>query len=113
MEAIVQRGCGLDVHQASIMACVLIGNMEQRPRKQVRQFGTTRRELIALREWLTREQCTHVAMESTGVYWMPVYAELEGHFELVVGNAAHMQNVPGARRTCGTASGSRSYCGTG
>ena len=55
MEAIVVRGCGLDVHQASVVACVLTGGLEQRPRKQVRRFGTTRRELMTLRAWLTEE----------------------------------------------------------
>jgi transposase len=54
-------------------------------------------ELQALRDWMAAERVTHVGMESTGVYWRPVYAVLEGHFELIVGNARHMRNVPGRK----------------
>jgi transposase len=97
MEAIVERCCGLDVHQASVAACLLTGAADQKPRREVRQFGTTRRELEAMRAWLMAAGCTHVAMESTGVYWQPVYAVLEGHFELIVGNAHHIRNVPGRK----------------
>ena len=97
MEAIVERCCGLDVHQATVVACLLVGPATGRARKDVRTFGTTTGDLEGLRTWLTQQGCTHVAMESTGVYWMPVYAVLEGHFELVVGNAAHIKNVPGRK----------------
>lgn len=97
MEAIVEKCCGLDVHQASVVACVLIGPADGRVQKQTRTFGTTTAELSALREWLTRLGCTHVGMEATGVYWLPVYAVLEGGFELIVGNAAHIKNVPGRK----------------
>lgn len=54
-------------------------------------------ELLALKSWLQSEGCTHVAMESTGVYWVPVYNLLEGAFELIVGNATHIKNVPGRK----------------
>jgi transposase len=97
MEPIVERCCGLDVHQATVVACLLLGSAERRPRKESRTFGTTTSELEELRSWLLAEGCTHVGMESTGVYWMPVYAVLEGDFELVVGNAAHIKNVPGRK----------------
>lgn len=98
MEAIVERCCGLDVHQATVVACVLVGRADQRAKKEVRTFGTITRELTALRDWLRECGCTHVAMESTGVYWKPVYAVLEeGGFELVVGNAHHIKNVPGRK----------------
>lgn len=97
MEAIVERCCGLDVHQATIVACLLVGEANRKPRKEVRTFGTMTAELQRLRDWLQSEGCTHVAMESTGVYWMPVYAILEGHFELVVGNATHIKQVPGRK----------------
>src|SRR5213076_2416102 len=66
-------------------------------KKQIRAFGTTTRELLALSQWLQGEGCTHVAMESTGVYWKPVYAVLEGTFELIVANAQHIKNVPGRK----------------
>lgn len=97
MEPITERCCGLDVHQASVVACVLVGPATGRPRKEVRRFGTFTRDLLELRAWLEEMQCTHVAMESTGVFWRPVYAVLEGGFDLVVGNAHHMKNVPGRK----------------
>jgi len=65
--------------------------------RQVRTFGTTTRALMGLREWLLSESCTHVAMESTGVYWKPIYAILEGAFEIVVANAQHVKKVPGRK----------------
>jgi len=97
MEAIIEKCCGLDVHQATVVACLLTGKPNQRPKKEVRTFRTVTRELQAMSEWLRAEGCTHVAMESTGVYWKPVYAVLEGGFELVVGNAHHIKNVPGRK----------------
>jgi transposase len=97
MEAIVERCCGLDVHQASVKACLVVGSADVKPRKEVRTFTTVRRDLEALRVWLREAGCTHVAMESTGVYWMPVYVALEGSFELIVGNAMHIKNVPGRK----------------
>jgi transposase len=65
--------------------------------KQLRTFGTTTRELLSLREWLLSEGCTQVALESTGVYWKPVYAILEGAFQIVVANAQHVKKVPGRK----------------
>jgi transposase len=97
MEAIVERSCGLDVHQASVVACLITGRANERPRRTVRTFGTTTAELEELRGWLVEQDCTHVGMESTGVYWMPVFAVLEGYFDLVVGNATHIRNVPGRK----------------
>lgn len=64
-------------------------------KKQMRTSGTTTCELVQLREWLQAEGCTHVAMESTGVYWKPVYAILEGALEMLVANAQHIKRVPG------------------
>src|SRR5213592_4506534 len=97
MELQIQRGCGLDVHQATVVACLLTVLADGKVKKQIRAFGTTTRELLALSQWLQGEGCTHVAMESTGVYWKPVYAVLEGSFELIVGNARHIRNVPGRK----------------
>jgi transposase len=97
MEALLERCAGLDVHQASIVCCVLIGAPGRRPQKLLRSFGTTTRELKALRVWLAEHGVTHVGMESTGVYWKPVYAVLEGQFDLIVGNAHHIKNVPGRK----------------
>jgi transposase len=97
MEAIIEKCCGLDVHQATVVACVLVGEGEKRAKKQIRTFRTVGRELRALRDWLTELGITHVGMESTGVYWVPVFRALEGNFELVVGNAQHIKNVPGRK----------------
>ena len=97
MEVLLERCAGLDVHQASVVCCVLIGASGRKAQKLLRRFGTTRRELEALKAWLVEHGVTHVGMESTGVYWKPVYAVLEGHFELIVGNAHHIKNVPGRK----------------
>jgi len=93
----IERCCGLDVHQETVVACLLIGAPGVRPTKEVRTFRTMTRELEALRNWLKAAGVTHVGMESTGVYWRPVYAVLEGLFELIVGNARHIRNVPGRK----------------
>ena len=97
MEAIIEKCCGLDVHQATVVACALVGSGQKRVKQQVRKFGTMGRDLRALRDWLMELGITHVGMESTGVYWVPVFRALEGSFELVVGNAQHMKNVPGRK----------------
>jgi transposase len=97
MEAVVERAAGLDVHQGSVVACVIIGGTGRRPSREVRSFGTMRRDFAALRSWLLEMGVTHVGMEGTGVYWQPVHAALEGAFTLIVGNASHMRNVPGRK----------------
>jgi len=97
MQTLVECGCGLDVHQATVVACLLMVRKDGRVQKQMRSFGTTTRELLCLREWLLSQSCTHVAMESTGVYWKPVYAILEGGLEIVVANAQHVKKVPGRK----------------
>src|ERR1700751_2797195 len=97
MQTLVERGCGLDVHQATVVACLLMVRRDGKVQKQMRRFGTTTRELVGLREWLLSEGCTHVAMESTGVYWKPIYAILEGAFQIVVANAQQVKKVPGRK----------------
>lgn len=97
MEIWVEHGCGLDVHQATVVACVMTVGSNRQVRKQLRSFGTTTRELGELRQWLQAQGVTHVAMESTGVYWKPVYSILEGSFELIVANAQHIKRVPGRK----------------
>ena len=97
MQVLVDRGCGLDIGQALIVACVLVGGHGKLPKKCLRNFGTTTRELLALRDWLESLGVSHVAMESTGVYWKPVHNILEGHFEIIVANARHIKAVPGRK----------------
>lgn len=97
MQAMVERCCFLDIGQASLVACLLVGQGNRKPRKEVRTFSTVTSGLLALREWLRFEGCTQVGMESTGVYWEPIYNILEGHFDLLLANAQHMKNVPGRK----------------
>lgn len=97
MEVMVACCAGLDVHQATVVACVNRTGRGGRSEKEVRTFGTMRDDLVALREWLQQAGVTLVAMESTGVYWKPVYEALEGHVELIVANAQHIKNVPGRK----------------
>jgi transposase len=96
MEVLYPRCAGLDVHQASVVACVRIAN-GARASHEVRTFETTTKGLLALADWLREVGCTHVAMESTGVYWKPVWHVLEGDLELVLANATHIRNVPGRK----------------
>src|SRR5213596_830375 len=96
MQVVYERCCGLDVHKRKIVACLLTldgGKLQ----KDIRTFSTTTNALLALLDWLTGAGCTHVAMESTGVYWKPVYNILEGHLELLVVNAQHLKHVPGRK----------------
>src|SRR5438094_4312668 len=97
MEVLYPVCCALDVHQASVTACLRAPGDGLQRRQQVRTFGTTTPELLRLAGWLTAAGCTHVAMESTGIYWRPVYNILEGSFELSVVNAQHVKMVPGRK----------------
>lgn len=96
MEVLHPRCAGLDVHKETVVACVRLAEKEKVTRSSKR-FGTTTRELFRLREWLESHRVTHVTMESTGVYWKPVWHVLEGGFKLVLGNAKEMRNVPGRK----------------
>ena len=87
MEVLYERCSGLDVHQATVVACVRHPGERGRRISEIRTFGTTTVELLALADWLTTEGITHVAMESTGVYWKPVFNILEGNFAVVLINA--------------------------
>jgi transposase len=73
MERQIERCCGLDVHRDTVAACVRVPGPNGQRRQEVRTFGTTAAELLALREWIEARGVTHVAMESTGVYWKPVF----------------------------------------
>jgi transposase len=94
MDVIYERVCGLDVHSGSVQACVrrLTGGQVH---SEVRGFGTMTRDLLAMGDWLAAEGVTHVAMESTGVYWKPIYNLLEGRFTVLLVNARHVKHVPG------------------
>jgi transposase len=101
LQDILEICCGLDVHKDTVVACLLKGNVDGNPSKEIRTFSTLLPELEQLKLWLEEEQCHHVAMESTGVYWQPVYTALESAFDgtmvIIVANARHMKNVPGKK----------------
>jgi transposase len=98
MEAILERCAGLDVHQETVVACVLSGPLDRSPAREIRTFGTMTEELLGLGEWLMEQQCTHVAMESTGVFWKPVWNVLEAFdLSLLLANAYHIKNLPGRK----------------
>jgi transposase len=97
MDTLYGRVAGLDVHKDTIVVCVRTV-AESKTTRTCRTFPTTTEQLAALRAWLEEERCSHVAMEATGVYWMPVFRILgEGPFALIVANAAHIKNVPGRK----------------
>jgi Transposase len=97
METLIERGCGLDVHKKTVAACVRVPGSKETREQHVRTFGTMAAELVALREWLKTHGVTHVAMESTGVYWKPVWYVLEEAFTCLLVNAAHVKQVPGRK----------------
>jgi transposase len=91
-----QRCAGLDVHKQEVVACLRLVT-QGRVHREVRRFPTTTRGLLELAAWLEAARCTIVAMEATGVYWKPVWHILDGSFELVLANAAHIKGVPGRK----------------
>jgi transposase len=97
MRIMYARCCGLDVHKKSITACVLLRDAGGATQQEIRRFGTMTRDLLELIDWLHALQVTHVAMESTGVYWKPVWNILEGQFAVVLVNAQHIKAVPGRK----------------
>jgi transposase len=97
MEVVHERCCGLDVHKKIVVACLLTPGGTTRRTTEVRTFGTMTRDLLHLADWLAAAGCTHVAMESTGSYWKPVYNILEATCTVLVVNAQHMKAVPGRK----------------
>ena len=97
MEAIYRCVSGLDVHKKTVVACRRRLHDGGQVEKEVKTFGTTTASLLALLAWLGEWQVTHVALESTGVYWKPVWNILEGQVELLLVNARHLKTVPGRK----------------
>ena len=98
MEVIHQSVAGLDVHKKTVMACRRRLLADGQVESEVEQFGTTTLQLGKLAAWLCEWGCTHVAMEATGVLWVPVWNVLEGQFQLLLANARHLKKVPGRKR---------------
>jgi transposase len=88
---------GLDVHKDTVVACVRRLDAKGKAQRQTRTFGTMTIHLLALTDWLTEQGVTHVAMESTGVYWKPIWNLLEGQFDVLLVNAQHIKQVPGRK----------------
>jgi transposase len=97
MERLLERCCGLDVHKDTISACLIVPGPDGKRTQTSRTFGAMTADLLQLRDWLAEFGCKHVAMESTGVYWKPVYYVLEDEFDVMLVNAAHVKNVPGRK----------------
>ena len=97
MEVVHERCAGLDIHKKSVYACVICLEEKGKKRQEVRSFGTMTADLLQLSDWLRELEVTYVAMEATGVYWRPVWAVLEGQFELLLVNPHHIQAMPGRK----------------
>jgi transposase len=97
MEVVYGRCCGLDIHKQLVVACLITPGEDGTPQKEIRSFSTMTDDLLALGDWLAGAECTHVAMESTGVYWKPIYNLLESRFALLLVNAQHIKAVPGRK----------------
>ena len=97
MKRLYERCAGLDIHKDSIVACVRMPGQDGERRQETRTFGTTTQQLVALLDWLVSYGVTLVGMESTGVYWRPVFYLLEERMECWLLNAQHLRNVPGRK----------------
>src|SRR6266511_4350535 len=98
MDLLYARCAGLDVHKTTVVACVRRpGRQPDVRHAETQPFATTLRGLAALAAWLTAHAVTHVAMESTGVYWRPVFAVLEGTVQVQLVNARHVKMLPGRK----------------
>ena len=95
LTVVYPRCAGLDVHKKTVVACLLLTAPSGKVSREVRTFATTTASLVALSDWLASQEVTHVAMESTGIYWRPVFNLLEGHCEVILVNAQHMKALPG------------------
>jgi transposase len=97
MHVVHERCCGLDIHKKTVVACLVVEPVAGPAHKEVRTFGTMTADVEALASWLRDAGCTHVAMESTGVYWKPIWNLLEAEFVLLLANAQHVKRVPGRK----------------
>jgi transposase len=97
MDILYPRCAGIDVHKNNVVVCVRCVTRRRKASKEIRTFSTMTRDLLTLSDWLAEQGVTHVAMESTGVYWKPVFNILEGRFQVILVNAAHIKQVPGRK----------------
>lgn len=97
MEVVFERCCGLDVHKATVVACLWMRDQDRKIHKEIQTFGTMMVDLLVLYDWLKAKEVTHIAMESTGVFWKPIYNLLEDDFQVLLVNAEHIKRVPGRK----------------
>ena len=97
MQIVYKYCAGLDVHKKTVVACAITPKKTGGWHKEIRTFSTMTKDLLHLSDWLASHGCTHVAMESTGEYWRPVFNILEGNFEVMLVNARHIKAVPGRK----------------
>jgi transposase len=97
MDVIYPHCAGLDVHKKTVVACCMTPGPQGEKLIEHRSFGTMTADILALSDWLTSKEITHVVIESTGEFWKPLYNLLEGHFEILVANAKHVKTVPGRK----------------
>ena len=106
MQNLLDICCGLDVHKEVLVACLLKGRLDEEPEPEIREFPTLLNGLDEFKKWIIENNCRHVAMESTGVYWFPIYNVLESilydddeqkNVKIIVANPHHMKNVPGKK----------------
>ena len=97
MDVIYPRCAGLDVHKKTVRVCLLLRQENGKKTKEYRTYGTTTQDLLERLAWLLSQECSHVALEGTGVYWKPVFNLFEGHLQVLVVNAQHIKAVPGRK----------------
>ncbi|HEV7235592.1 MAG TPA: IS110 family transposase [Ktedonobacteraceae bacterium] len=106
IQVVYERCCGLDIHKRTVVACMIVpvptstpapNGQPPKPQKEIKSFGTMTQDLLQLSDWLLTNRVTHVAMESTGVFWKPIYNLLEGQFDLLLVNPQHIKAVPGRK----------------
>src|SRR4028119_495796 len=97
MQVTYTHAAGLDVHKKTVVACIIVSSPSGEPRKETRTFSTITHDLLALVDWLSANDITYVAMESTGEFWKPIYNLLEASFTVLVVNAQHIKTVPGRK----------------
>lgn len=97
MEILHTHCAGLDVHKKTVVAAILVSDERGQITRETRSFETMTNSLLSLSDWLTADGITHVALESTGEYWKPIYNILEENFELLLVNAQHIKAVPGRK----------------
>lgn len=97
MQPILKSCCGIDVHKETIKACIAKGPLDKPPKFEIKTFSTMTSDLLKLKDWLRQNKVEAVAMESTGVYWKPIFNILEDEFSIVLANPQHLKKVPGKK----------------